>query len=68
MVKGCSLSQEDISLFQDPLLYRQLVGRLLYLTNTRPNISFVVHQLSQFIASPTVNHHKALTRVLRFYT
>ncbi|XP_019457627.1 PREDICTED: uncharacterized protein LOC109358017 [Lupinus angustifolius] len=66
MVKGCSLSQNGSSSFPDPLLYRQLVGRLLYLTNTRLDISFVVQQLSQFMASPMINHHKTLTRVLRY--
>ncbi|KAE9603169.1 putative RNA-directed DNA polymerase [Lupinus albus] len=65
MVKGVPLSQNENILFHDPFLYRKLVGRLLYLTNTRPGISFVVQQLTQFMASPTINHHKALTRILR---
>jgi hypothetical protein len=32
----------------DPSLYRQLIGPLMYLVNTRPNIFFVVNTLSQF--------------------
>ena len=46
--------------------YRQLVGKLLYLTTTRPDISFAVQQLSQFLDKPTISHMKAIGRVLRY--
>jgi hypothetical protein len=39
-------------LLDDPILYKSLVGSLIYLTTTRPNISYVVHQVSQFMSSP----------------
>lgn len=41
-------------------------GRLLYLTNTRPDISHAVQQLSQFLDHPTIAHHKASQRVLKY--
>ncbi|XP_019419324.1 PREDICTED: uncharacterized protein LOC109329869 [Lupinus angustifolius] len=66
MIKGQSIHQDDSPPFQDPMLYRQLVGRLLYLTNTRPDITFAVQQLSQFMTAPTSLHYKALTRILRY--
>jgi hypothetical protein len=34
----------------DPLLYRQLIGSLMYLVNTRPDICYAVNVLSQFIS------------------
>ena len=46
--------------------YRRMIGRLLYLTTTRPDISFSVHQLSQFLASPTSAHHQAALRILNY--
>jgi len=33
--------------------YRRIIGRLLYLVNTRPDISFVVQFLSQFVQAPS---------------
>jgi len=32
--------------------YQRLLGRLIYLTNSRPDITFAVHNLSQFISTP----------------
>lgn len=49
--------------------YRRLVERLLYLylTTTKPDITFAVQQLSQFIGSPTQIHLVAVHKVLRFF-
>jgi hypothetical protein len=41
---------------KDPTLYRTIVGSLVYLTITLPNIAYVVHFVSQFVASPTIVH------------
>jgi hypothetical protein len=46
--------------------YRRLIGRLIYLTTTRPDITFITQQLSQFLAKPTITHYHAATRVLRY--
>lgn len=53
-------------LLSDPSVYRRLVGQLLYLAVTRPDISFSVHVLSQFIAAPTSEHLTAAHKVLRY--
>ena len=36
----------------DATMYHQMIGSLMYLTNTRPDICFVVNTLSQFLADP----------------
>jgi len=46
--------------------FRHIIGRLLYLTNTRPDIMFVVHHLSQFVSSPTNDHRRVALRILRY--
>ncbi|GJS75353.1 putative nucleotidyltransferase, ribonuclease H [Tanacetum coccineum] len=51
---------------QDPSLYKTLVGKLIYLTITRPNLAFLAQALIQFLQSPTILHMKALTKVLRY--
>ena len=40
----------------DPRRYRQLVGKLNYLTITRPDITFPVSVVSQFLQSPCDSH------------
>jgi len=46
--------------------YRRLLGRLIYLTNTRLDIAFVVHNLSQFTSAPTTHHQQVVSRLLRY--
>ncbi|GKA83777.1 ribonuclease H-like domain-containing protein, partial [Tanacetum coccineum] len=46
--------------------YQKLMGRLIYLTNTKPDISYVVHCLSQFMHSPLKSHLKTAFKILRY--
>ncbi|KAJ9556664.1 hypothetical protein OSB04_011278 [Centaurea solstitialis] len=46
--------------------YRRLIGRLLYLQATRPDIAYSVNPLSQFVSDPRQNHMDALSRILRY--
>jgi hypothetical protein len=50
----------------DPSLYRQLIGSLMYLVNTRPNIYFSVNTLSQFQVEPRHENWIAAKHVLRY--
>ncbi|XP_070008598.1 uncharacterized mitochondrial protein AtMg00810-like [Nicotiana sylvestris] len=50
----------------DPTIYCRLVGKLNYLTNTRPDICFVVLTLSQYMQKPQFLHLSAGMRVLRY--
>lgn len=43
----------------DPEQYRQLVGRQIYLTITRPELSYCVHVLTQFMQCPQRDHWEA---------
>lgn len=43
--------------FDNPTQYRRLVGALQYLTITRPDLSFSINRLCQFMHSPTTDHY-----------
>jgi hypothetical protein len=51
---------------EDPTEYRELVGCLVYLTVTRPDIAYAVHIISQFVSAPRSTHWAALLRILRY--
>jgi hypothetical protein len=49
-----------------PLLYRSLVGSLIYLTNTRPDICFALSHVSKYMDQPERTHYEAAKRILRY--
>ncbi|KAM1420476.1 hypothetical protein ACFX2I_002841 [Malus domestica] len=46
--------------------YQRLVGRLIYLSHTRPDIAYAVSVVSQFMHSPSVDHMEAVMRILAY--
>lgn len=60
------LATNDGPLLMDQKGYRRLIGRLIYLTHTRPELSYSVHVLSQFMQQPHEAHWDAALRVVRF--
>ena len=58
------LTPDNEELLKDPVKYGRLVGRLIYLTITRPDIAFSVRTLSQYIQDPRKLHWDAAIWVL----
>lgn len=52
--------------YNNPTLYRSLVGALRYLTFTKPDIAFEMHQVCQFIQCLMESHFMAVKRILRY--
>nr|KYP45979.1 hypothetical protein KK1_032476 [Cajanus cajan] len=66
MVSGCKLSKIGSEKFLDASLYRSVVGALHYATITRPEISFSVNKVCQFMSQPLEQHWIAMKRILRY--
>eukprot|EP00253_Pinus_taeda_P031679 PITA_31679 len=63
---GVKLSVSCTSPEVDATLYRQLVGKLLYLTHTRPDLSVAIGLVALFMQTPRESHWKAAKRILRY--
>ena len=46
--------------------YQRLVSKLIYLSHTRPDITFAVSVVSQFMHTPRESHYGAILRILRY--
>lgn len=66
MEQSSKLTPTNGKLLPDPSIFRRLVGRLIYLIITRPNIVFSVNLLSQFMHEPRIPHMDAAYRILRY--
>ncbi|KAH9650422.1 protein kinase domain-containing protein [Citrus sinensis] len=66
MEQQLRLSSTDGDPLSNPSSYRHLIGRLIYLIVTRPDIVFAVHVLSRFMHEPRTTHMDAAIRVLRY--
>ncbi|CAM8925259.1 unnamed protein product [Rhodiola kirilowii] len=64
-------SKHKLSLSEEPLLsdalpYRKLVGKLIYMSITRPDLAYPIHILSQYMQCPTEEHMRAALKLLRY--
>lgn len=64
--EGLLLPKQSDSPLVDATLYRMLVGKLLFLTKTRPDISYAVSVVSRFMQSPQEIHLQAAKHILRY--
>ncbi|GAV78980.1 hypothetical protein CFOL_v3_22445, partial [Cephalotus follicularis] len=60
------LDNEKGELLHDPEKYRRLAGKLNYLTITRPDISFAVSVVSQFMSAPRTTHWQTVLYIIRY--
>ena len=66
MELNSKLSTDDGPPLDDPSVFRGIVGSLLYLTMTRPDISHAIHTVSQFVSNPHKPHLAAALHILRY--
>lgn len=66
MDPNTKLLQEQGEPYFKPKRYRRLVGKLIYLTIMRPNISFAAGVISQFMQSPCNDHWDVVKQILRY--
>ncbi|GKC72037.1 ribonuclease H-like domain-containing protein [Tanacetum coccineum] len=57
---------KDDPLFDNITGYQKLLGKLIYLTHTRPVITYYVHCLAQYMHSPLKSHLNCALNVLRY--
>jgi hypothetical protein len=60
------LTPTDGESLEDPTHYRHILGSLVYFGISRPDISYSVHILSQFVSTPIQIHYSHILRVLHY--
>jgi len=66
MLSTSRLTKDVTTAFDDPSLYRFVVGSLQYLLITRPKLSYSVNRVCQFMHNPQHHHWKTVKRILRY--
>jgi hypothetical protein len=66
MQTSCRLSKDDDSKSTDQRQYRSMIGSLLYLTSSRPDVMHAVGQVAQFQATTKESHVLAIKRIFKY--
>lgn len=66
IVPGSRLSKDEHGVVVDESFYKQVMGSLMYLTATRPDLMYSVSLVSRFMSKPTELHLQATKRILRY--
>ncbi len=64
--QNVKLSADEGDLVEDTIMYRRIVGSLIYMTTTRLDLNYVVGVVSQFMQTPRKPHLDAVKRILRY--
>jgi hypothetical protein len=64
--QNVKLSANEGDLVQDTNMYRRIVGSLIYMTITKPDLSYAVEMVNQFMQTPRKPHLDAVRRILRY--
>ncbi|MCO5566526.1 hypothetical protein L7F22_020203 [Adiantum nelumboides] len=57
---------DEGEMFDDATMYRRIVGSLIYMTISRPNLSYAIGLVSQFMQFPRKPHLDAMKRIMRY--
>lgn len=60
------LTTTEGDIFEEASLYRCFVGKLIFLTHTRPDLAYTVQHLSQFLYQPRLPHYQALVHTFHY--
>ena len=63
---AAEISEDIGDEIEDPTMFRRIVGSLIYMTITRPDLSYAVGLVSQFMQMPRKTHLDAVRRILRY--
>ena len=66
MENGCKLNKEEESLAVNQMVCRSMIGSLLYITASRPDIMQTIGLVARFQANPKESHMKNIKRILRY--
>jgi hypothetical protein len=66
MQTSCKLRKDDDSKYTNQRQYRSMIGSLLYVTASRPDVMQVVGQVARFQVAPKESHVLAVKRIFRY--
>jgi hypothetical protein len=66
MVVGCKLSKDDISPDVDQRTYRSMIGNIMYITTSHPNIMQVVGMVGHYQSAPKQSYLATVKRIFKY--
>jgi hypothetical protein len=66
LVPGCKLKKDESGKASDSTKYKHMVGSLMYLLATRPDLAFSVCLVARYMERPTEIHVAAVKRIMRY--